>query len=494
MKFAKTSLALGLASIAALASTSVMAEDETTGWYGGFNIGQSRATIDDKRIVEELLNNGFTTSTLSNDDRDTAFKIFGAYQFNKNFALEGGYFDLGKFGFTADTVPAGTLNGTLKARGLNLDAVGILPFTEKLSGFGRVGVNYTEVKDSFTGTGAVTVLTPSPKEKGASYKIGLGLQYDFTRRFGMRAEAERYRLDDAVDNMSDIDLLSLGMVFRFGAKDRQNKEAVAAPTEERAPAPAVVVVPVKTRTTDYCSILDLTFEIDKDEIQSDDKENLAVIGRFMKKYPDTTALIEGHSDDVGTNSHNLALSHQRAEGVATYLMDTFKIDPSRLSTVGYGASRPIADNRTQEGKRANRRINAVIACASDIEGIAVVPARTTMAMEMDFDPYSAEIRPEYRNQLNGVANFMKANPGVSAKVEGHAGKLVGNTQISPEEAMVVSRQRADSVVNYLVDNLGVSRSRLSAEGYGQTRRVAYGTTLEGQQENRRVNIVFTYKK
>jgi OOP family OmpA-OmpF porin len=50
------------------------------------------------------------------------------------------------------------------------------------------------------------------------------------------------------------------------------------------------------------------------------------------------------------------------------------------------------------------------------------------------------------------------------------------------------------VVAYLVDNFGIDRSRLNAEGFGKTRRFAYNTTLEGQQENRRVNIIINYPK
>jgi len=57
-----------------------------------------------------------------------------------------------------------------------------------------------------------------------------------------------------------------------------------------------------------------------------------------------------------------------------------------------------------------------------------------------------------------------------------------------------SRQRAQNVVNALVENHGIARSRLAVEGFGETRRVAYNTSLEGQQENRRVNIIFTYPK
>jgi len=166
------------------------------------------------------------------------------------------------------------------------------------------------------------------------------------------------------------------------------------------------------------------------------------------------------------------------------------IAPSRLAAVGYGDTRPLADNRTEEGKRRNRRIGAVIACATDIEGLTVIPARITMAMVIEFDRNKADVRPQYRDELRKVANFLKANPSVSATVEGHT----GNLQASRELALEISRRRAQNVVNYLVDNFGIARSRLAAEGFGQARRFAYNTSLEGQQENRRVNIIIDYAR
>jgi OOP family OmpA-OmpF porin len=55
--------------------------------------------------------------------------------------------------------------------------------------------------------------------------------------------------------------------------------------------------------------------------------------------------------------------------------------------------------------------------------------------------------------------------------------------------MKLSQQRAQNVVNYLVDNFGIERSRLSAKGYGATRRISYNNTPEGRQKNRRINAV-----
>lgn len=117
-----------------------------------------------------------------------------------------------------------------------------------------------------------------------------------------------------------------------------------------------------------------------------------------------------------------------------------------------------------------------------------------MAMEIEFDPYKHEIKPEYRDELRKVANFMKANPSVTATVEGHAGKYLGAKEITPAVSMDVSQKRAQAVVDHLVNNLGVPRSRLSTAAFGQTRRVDYGTTREGQQENRRINIIYNYAK
>jgi len=214
MNLARASGTIGLVALALLASPYAMADD--TGWYGGISIGQSKAKIDDARIAGNLLGSGLSTSSITNDDSDTGYKIFAGYKFNKNFALEGGYFDLGKFGFAATTAGPGTLNGSIKLQGINLDAVGILPVGQGFSLFGRAGVNYAQARDSFSGTGSVNVSNPSPSKNDTNYNFGLGLQYDLNKSVGMRLGAERYRVNDAVGNRGDIDLFSAGLVYRFG--------------------------------------------------------------------------------------------------------------------------------------------------------------------------------------------------------------------------------------------------------------------------------------
>src|SRR3954468_14826847 len=490
MKLVRAVGALGLAGIAAV-SASALAADE--GWYVGAGIGQSREENHHDRITQQLLGSGYTTNSISDDSQDTAWKLIGGRKFNKNFALEASYFNLGEFGFTAQTTPPGSLSGRIKLQGVGVDAVGILPMGQKFSAFAKLGLQYAKAEDTFTGTGAVTVTNPSPSKSSAGYKAGLGVQYDFTRSLGLRGEWENYRVNDAVGNNGNINTLMVGLVYTFGAKAESAPRAVAPEPVAMAVAPVaepvLVIVPVVAKTEQYCSILDIQFEINQKTVQRESEERINKVGIFMNKYPKTTAVIEGHSDEVGTSAANQALSERRAENVVTYLVDKSGIARSRLKAVGYGEMRPIASNSTDEGRRLNRRINAIIACATDIEGIEAVPERITMAMEMEFDTNRAELRPQYRGELAKVVKFMQANPRVNATVEGHT----SNQQGTAAQSMQLSQQRAQSVVNAMAD-MGVERKRMTAAGFGQTRRFAYNTSIEGRQENRRVNIILDFPK
>ena len=83
------------------------------------------------------------------------------------------------------------------------------------------------------------------------------------------------------------------------------------------------------------------------------------VADFMKEYPDTTAIIEGHTDNVGKEAANVKLSQRRADSIKAYLVKKFGIDSSRIKAVGYGPNKPVASNATKEGKQKNRRVKAV---------------------------------------------------------------------------------------------------------------------------------------
>lgn len=268
------------------------------------------------------------------------------------------------------------------------------------------------------------------------------------------------------------------------------KQAAApakAQVKEAVPVPATYPERIK-----YCTTLDIQFEIDRYAIQHEYEASTDRLGAYLRKYPDTTAVIEGHTDEIGTDEYNMQLSQRRANSVVEYLVERSGVDRSRLKAVGYGKTRPVADNRTEEGKRQNRRIDSIIDCAMDIkEGFKPVPGHITMAaLEMEFDRNRTEIKPRYHDELTRVAGFLKENPKASVTIEGHA----SNAEGSAAHSMELSRRRAESVVDYIVGKFGIARSRLSATGFGQSRRVAYDWSEEGRRENRRVNIYLDYAK
>jgi OOP family OmpA-OmpF porin len=344
MKSRTASGTLGLAAFAALLSPLAMAQD--TGWYGGANVGQSRATIDDARIRSNLLNDGFTSATITDDDRSTGFKIFGGYQLNKNFAVEGGYFDLGNFGYSATTVPAGTLNGNMKVRGLNLDLVGTLPMTEKFSVFGRVGVNYAQTRDNFSGTGAVNVTNPNPRKNDTNYKFGAGLQYAFTDSLAMRLEGERYRVNDAVGNKGDVDLYSVGLIYRFGPKAQAPAPYVAAPAYVAvAPAPVVVAPPPPPpppRFEKYTLSATELFAFDSAELRAPQPKLDEIASALAANTTVNDVVITGYTDRLGSNSYNQALSERRANAVKNYL-SAKGVSANRLNAQGKGEANPVVE-------------------------------------------------------------------------------------------------------------------------------------------------------
>jgi OOP family OmpA-OmpF porin len=478
-----TRLALAISLAAMVSSPMLLAQngnkyDLTSNWYGGLNIGQTHESINDGAIANHELGGGLTS--LTDDDRDNGYKLFAGYQLNDNFALEAGYFDLGQFGSRAIKGDVGALKTRTKTKGFNIDLVGSLPMTEKLSAFARAGAHYSEAKDRFQGSDDVIVTDRHRRERDVDMKWGGGLQYDFTQKFAMRLEAERYAINDVIGSNGKISMYSLGALYRFGEQNAAPARVVAEPVTQRS----------AKLTEEYCSMLDIQFEINNDEIQREDLERLAVVGTFLKKYPDTNAVVEGHTDNIGTPEANQKLSRDRAESVMTYLVREQRVASNRISAVGYGDTRPVADNSTEDGKRANRRINTVIACANDIEGLSPAAARVTMGMLIEFDINSATVKPEYHSELAKVAKFLKENKTVTATVEGHT----ANLQTTPALAQEISLKRAQNVVDYLVTNEGIERSRLTAEGFGKTRRYSYNTSAAGQQDNRRVNVIFTYPK
>jgi OOP family OmpA-OmpF porin len=384
MKISQTMRLPGAGAMAILILIGMPAAAQDSGWYIGANAGESRAKIDEGRIMGGLQEGGFATTSLSKDESHFGFKAFGGYQFNRFVALEGGYFDLGNFNFDAVTDPPGTLTGEIKIRGVDLDLVGFIPFTDRFAAFGRIGAIGAEARDTFAATGTVAVLEPRRREREANYKFGVGLQLKLTDAFVIRAEAERYRIGDAVGNNGDIDLFSLGVLYRFGWAAPQAARPETPPPTAAMPEPVPPPPPAPPRDSDNDGVTDdldkcpgtppgtavdaagcplkgsitlegVTFEYKSAQLSADSRTILGGIGDNLKKYPRLRIELQGHTDSAGGDAYNLALSQRRAESVRDYLIERGVV-ADRLTARGYGEAQPIESNDTEAGRARNRRV------------------------------------------------------------------------------------------------------------------------------------------
>jgi OmpA-OmpF porin, OOP family len=95
------------------------------------------------------------------------------------------------------------------------------------------------------------------------------------------------------------------------------------------------------------------------QLAGESTPTLEEIGKMLKEHSDLSLTIEGHTDNTGNAATNQTLSEKRAAAVKEYLVTTYQIDPSRLHSQGFGASKPAASNDTPEGRQQNRRVELV---------------------------------------------------------------------------------------------------------------------------------------
>ncbi len=103
----------------------------------------------------------------------------------------------------------------------------------------------------------------------------------------------------------------------------------------------------------------ILFDTGKATIKPESVAALAPIGEVLKNDPMLMLEIVGHTDNVGAAAANLKLSRDRAAAVKTYLVQTFGIDEARLTPAGFGDTKPVASNQTDEGRAKNRRVELI---------------------------------------------------------------------------------------------------------------------------------------
>jgi len=210
---------------------------------------------------------------------------------------------------------------------------------------------YREGPSPYLLVGGGGVYTDSNRgtDTNAFLNAGAGLHFrDVWGSMGLRMEL-RYVLDFSDDGSGDEpfnDVRALvGLTFPlFGGGDYETRII----ERER-----VVVKPVPMAPPEV--LHGVNFEFDSARLTPNAKTVLREVAERLQAYPNSEVEIGGHTDSTGSASYNQTLSERRAASVRDFLIDQ-GVDPGRLTAVGYGASRPVDDNGTEQGRERNRRI------------------------------------------------------------------------------------------------------------------------------------------
>jgi len=112
----------------------------------------------------------------------------------------------------------------------------------------------------------------------------------------------------------------------------------------------------------------LNFPVNSSEIRPENFGLLTKVQRLLRDFPGSPVVVEGHTDSSGDDDYNQALSLRRAEAVRSYLLANMTIEDDLVRAVGYGESRPLANNETEAGRTQNRRIDVVLELPQDVAG------------------------------------------------------------------------------------------------------------------------------
>ncbi len=108
-------------------------------------------------------------------------------------------------------------------------------------------------------------------------------------------------------------------------------------------------------TKGFIDVYGINFDIGKYKVKPESYPIIRQIADYLKEHPDMKIVVEGHTDNTGSDEKNLILSDKRAASIKAEIVKN-GVDAGRMETKGYGASKPIADNKTAEGRTQNRRV------------------------------------------------------------------------------------------------------------------------------------------
>ena len=286
---------------------------------------------------------------------------FGIYPF-KNFALE----------YEADvTKTSSSLLGDLTAWNNRVDGIFYFPISEKLK---------LLVGGGWTGTRYYSDTTLNEFDSGGNAVVGF--KYCFNDRWAMRTDVNADFKDPSDQTLSGERTrtynVRLGFSRFLGGPSRNSPCYIApppppapvyvapVPSPAPPPPPPMPPTPVVQETPqqqpapaptrrELLTLRGNAFEFDKSSLTAGAKDTLQTVVTTLKNFPDAKIEIQGHTDWIGTEAYNQALSERRANSVRDYLVSQ-GIAWSRITTIGYGETQPVATNETAVGRAENRRV------------------------------------------------------------------------------------------------------------------------------------------
>ncbi|HEU5292229.1 MAG TPA: OmpA family protein [Cyclobacteriaceae bacterium] len=151
-------------------------------------------------------------------------------------------------------------------------------------------------------------------------------------------------------------------VYKIPSTDTtNNRKPIAPPATPVVDTVKAVAATAPVVKTDSLIVLgaELLFETNKSNLKSEHFAVLNSIVDYLLLHPQRSVKISGHTDDVGSEDHNVALSKKRADVVAEYLVGN-GVDINRVETFGFGNTKPLVANTTEEGRKKNRRVELLI--------------------------------------------------------------------------------------------------------------------------------------
>lgn len=367
------------------------------GWYLGVLGGQASGEVTDDHMNRRMAREGYAVDAQVNDLDRTAFSVMAGYRWSPYVSLEAAYTDLGEVTTTLrgnasdvnDFLTSADRVHPASADGIEFSFHGRYPLTERLDLFGRMGVM---LADSRYEANATTGEQENLSEDGQLHLEGIGLDYEVTEHWIVRASGTRYHFED-----EKIDFLGVGVLYFFPEKPKPKKKAPVeiAPVEIApvATVPTIPVVPVPppskptptlaeqlqsqglaTQQTDRGIMATLTgvvFAINSADLSESGKASVDKVAALMRAHPERSVVVEGHTDTQGRAAANQRLSERRAESVKQALIAA-GVAADRIVARGYGHRYPVASNNDEAGRQLNRRVEFLFSAESG----APVPERT----------------------------------------------------------------------------------------------------------------------